>query len=302
MCGGARSVACPGGAERMPLFSLVLATCGRTNTLDRLLDSLLAQACQDFELLVVDQNPDDRLQPWLARAAGAGLVLHHLRLGRPNLSGARNLGIAQARGAVVCFPDDDCWYEPDTLARVKDALALHPPWGALVACWVEQAAGLSLPCEDGAVLSLDDWRCFRGGHASSITLFVRAGVLSRYGGFDERMGVGQWYGAGEETDWVLRVLQGGVVVARSAAARVHHRFAGVDSLPARLDWRAALRRARGTGAIYAKHRLPAWVVVRGLLAPLREAADWRGTGAARWAGLANFAGRLQGAVTWLLRH
>jgi len=41
--------------------SFIVATAGRTGELYRLLDSLAAQTHQDIEVVVVDQNPDDRL-------------------------------------------------------------------------------------------------------------------------------------------------------------------------------------------------------------------------------------------------
>lgn len=45
----------------MPRFSLIVATIGRTAEFSVLLESLAGQETRDFELIVVDQNPDDRL-------------------------------------------------------------------------------------------------------------------------------------------------------------------------------------------------------------------------------------------------
>src|SRR5262249_5219869 len=51
---------------RMPRFSLVVSTLGRTAQLTRLLCSLREQTFTDFEIIVVDQNDDERLTPVLA--------------------------------------------------------------------------------------------------------------------------------------------------------------------------------------------------------------------------------------------
>ena len=51
-----------GGAEvRVEMVSLVVATRWRTLELKRLLGSLLAQTYKTFEVIVADQNEDDRL-------------------------------------------------------------------------------------------------------------------------------------------------------------------------------------------------------------------------------------------------
>ncbi|MCC7101084.1 MAG: glycosyltransferase family 2 protein [Rubrivivax sp.] len=284
------------------MISLVLASVGRAEEVDGLLQSLLTQRGANFELIVVDQNADDRLAAPIERARGAGLAVTHLRLAQANLSAARNLGIEHARGDVIGFPDDDCWYEPDVVASVAAAFAAHPEWTGVVAQWVEQAQA-----RDGAapaeLLSAENWRRFRDGDASSISLFIRADALRACGGFDARLGVGQWFGAGEETDLILALLSRGALLARCPQARVHHRYTGAAQAQAAVSWRAALRRARGTGALYAKHRLSAWVALRGFIAPpLKACRPWRGSHALKL-GLATSAGRLQGTLAWLLgRH
>jgi glycosyltransferase involved in cell wall biosynthesis len=47
-------------------FSLIVATIGRTAELRSLFESPAVQTHRDFEVIVVDQNPDDRVVQTLA--------------------------------------------------------------------------------------------------------------------------------------------------------------------------------------------------------------------------------------------
>ena len=105
-------------------FSLVLGTVSRTWELERFLVSLNAQTYRDFELIVVDQNPDDRLVPLLAACAD-GFPTTHLRSER-GLSRAKNVGIEAASGAVIGFPDDNCEFPPRLLEKVAAFFERHP--------------------------------------------------------------------------------------------------------------------------------------------------------------------------------
>ena len=109
-------------------MSLVVATVDRVAELERLLASLEAQSFQDFEVLVVDQNEDERLAPVMARHPR--LRLSHLRSER-GVSRARNVGLRAAQGEIVAIPDDDCWYPENLLASVAEWFQSHPEYGAL---------------------------------------------------------------------------------------------------------------------------------------------------------------------------
>jgi glycosyltransferase involved in cell wall biosynthesis len=280
--------------------SLILATIGRDEDVGHAIRSLAAQSDRRFELIIVDQNPDDRLLRFIEEGKAAGLDLTHLRLDRPSLSGARNLGLAHAKGEIVAFPDDDCWYEPDTVKSMLAAFTADSTCDGIIGHWVEQAAGQNREPKQ-EVLSGDAWRRFRGGNASSITLFIKRALLSRLGGFDERFGVGRWYGAAEETDFILRALASGAKLASNPDVRVHHRFSTQPASKLLEDCRNTRKRARGTGGLYAKHRLDAWVIVRGLFAPVilpLSKADFRNT----LRGLFVSLGRTEGLITWRMKE
>src|SRR5215218_759571 len=110
-------------------FSLVLATVGRTDELRRFLAHLDTQTHREFELVVVDQNKDERLKPILEPYRGKFPILH--LPSEQGLSRARNVGIEHARGDVIGFPDDDCWYPPDLLAYIATFLERHPEVGGI---------------------------------------------------------------------------------------------------------------------------------------------------------------------------
>jgi glycosyltransferase involved in cell wall biosynthesis len=110
------------------MISLIVATLNRVTELERLLNSLEAQSYRDFEVLVVDQNPDERLLPVLD--AHDGLTIRHLRSQR-GLSRARNVGLRVAGGDIISIPDDDCWYPPDLLRNLTEWFEAHPEYDVL---------------------------------------------------------------------------------------------------------------------------------------------------------------------------
>ena len=119
----------------MLYLSLVLATYGRSDLIGRFIEYLSVQTCKNFELIVVDQNSDDRVLPYIEQARCAGIAVSHYLMEKPNLSAARNLGIAHATGDVIAFPDDDCWYEPDVIEQVLTTFSTRQHWSGLVADW-----------------------------------------------------------------------------------------------------------------------------------------------------------------------
>src|SRR3569623_1132501 len=121
-----------------PAVSLIVATVERTKELGPMFESFAAQTFKAFEVIVVDQNLDDSLETYLERARDLGLALKHIRHRPSNLSAARNVGIDSAVGEWVAFPDDDCWYEPDLLAQLRNRFACTDPLSGAAVQWVEE--------------------------------------------------------------------------------------------------------------------------------------------------------------------
>jgi glycosyltransferase involved in cell wall biosynthesis len=247
----------------MSVISLIVATAGRVEELDRLLASLAVQTYREFEVLVVDQNLDGRLLPVLERYEGS-VAITHLRSER-GLSRARNAGLRCARGDVIAFPDDDCWYPPDLLARVAEFFAGQPEWDGLITGAVD-AQGRPVLREvprAGELLPRVLWR-----QTPSPTIFLRSRVVRQVGDFDETLGLGAsspWQ-SGEETDYLLRALQAGFRFWRDPSLAVGHTAWDrvLDAAAVRKGYAYGL----GMGRVMWKHRVPAWFVAAQILRPL----------------------------------
>jgi glycosyltransferase involved in cell wall biosynthesis len=209
-----------GPPARPPRFSLIVATVERVAALDRLFASLAAQHERDFEVIVVDQNADERLAPLLARYAGT-LDVRHLRAPR-GLSRARNAGLAVARGAIVAFPDDDCRYARDTLARVAGFLVAHADVDGVTGR-VHADPGERAPARFARrPHRLDRRSVYLGG--MSCVVFLRAALCARVGGFDGELGLGARspWAAAEETDYLARAVAQGAHLRYQPAIVVDH--------------------------------------------------------------------------------
>src|SRR5258708_30590955 len=88
------------GVEHITIkFSLILATVGRTDDVARFLRSLDRQSYRNFELIVVDQNPEGILDPLMLQYQGRFPLLH-LRSQR-GLSRSPNVGLQHFSRNVV---------------------------------------------------------------------------------------------------------------------------------------------------------------------------------------------------------
>ena len=81
--------------------------------------SIVNQNRSDIEIIIVDQNDDERIVP-LLEALPNELPSCIYRQKEKNVSAARNAGLDAASGEIIAFPDDDCWYPPDLLNQVDD--------------------------------------------------------------------------------------------------------------------------------------------------------------------------------------
>ncbi len=109
--------------------SVIVPTYRRADFLMTVLNSLAAQTFKDFEIILVDDNDDSEWNEKVQAVAeqfkknNPDIVVEHIE-NHPNKgsAGARNAGIAVAKGEYVTFLDDDDVYLPEKIQHQLEAM------------------------------------------------------------------------------------------------------------------------------------------------------------------------------------
>lgn len=214
-----------------PSFSVVICayTEARWLELRAAIDSIGEQRLPALEtLLVIDHN-----RPLFERAASeiAGVVLLENRE-QQGLSGARNSGVAAARGDVIAFMDDDATAAPDWLERLAEPYAdrsvigvggaIIPAWESARPGWFPEEFDWVVGCTyRGMPARTADVRNMIGCNMS-----FRREVFEEVGGFSHGIGrLGTRPLGGEETELCVRALRAmpGRRIVYEPSASVDHR-------------------------------------------------------------------------------
>jgi glycosyltransferase involved in cell wall biosynthesis len=228
----------------MPRFSLVIPTLGRTTEVAEMLSSIVAQNRSDLEVIIVDQNDDDRLAP-LVRAMPRNIAVLHLRLKEKSLSIARNAGLDAACGEIIAFPDDDCWYPSNLLNGVDSWFKANSQYAVLAVGSVDNEGLSSGNRWLQNACDISPLNAMRTTFASS--LFISAVQASRALRFDPRLP------AGEETDFILRLLTKGLRGRFDRTLHIHHPRR--DMLSGAVSRNRARKYGTGMGIVVRRHSL-----------------------------------------------
>ena len=201
--------------KEIPLFSLLIATVRRRTELEKLLFTLRQQQYQHIQIIIADQNPPSSLED--LHAQFSDLPLQIIPVPDKGVSQARNAIIPLAEGSYIAFPDDDCWYAPDTLAQVAEAFQRHPQAGTVMGKSIDASPASPSCGQDAPVSQIGTFK-----HGETYLQFFRAEVVKDLR-FDPRLGPGTGlpYGCGEDTDYLLEAHKR-APVWRCPSIRVFH--------------------------------------------------------------------------------
>jgi len=123
-----------GAGSSRPTVSIVVPTYNRARYIGRMIDSVIAQTYEDWELIIVDDGSDDGTADIVAGFKDRlGERLIYLVQDHAGCCVARNTGIEASRGRYVAFLDSDDEFLPRKLERQMALFDLRPDLG-LVFC------------------------------------------------------------------------------------------------------------------------------------------------------------------------
>lgn len=181
-------------------FAVAVPTVGRTIELATLLQSIDESTVRPAQIVVIDQNCDDRLVPIIAQFPALGVEHHQVRFN--GLSAAKNYAARVVTADVIFTPDDDCRVFPDTFRTALEELAVTGADAVFGRCLDETG-------RDAIVAYRHDagWLSQRqmDGMFVEPAMAIRTAMLREFP-FDETLGAGMFHGAEEGSDLVFRLL------------------------------------------------------------------------------------------------
>lgn len=213
--------------------TLAIPTYNRAELLRQTLAGIARQQfpSDQFEVLVVDNNSRDHTRQVVESFAPARPAPRYLLEPRQGLDHARNRALAEARGDIIVFGDDDILVEPDWLAQ------LIAPFAAAGGHKIGAVGGEVIPVfPDGLPPWVGEWHsplAFRpdagplpAQHSPmGANMAFPAWVFEKLGPFHTALDrSGKNLFGGGDTDMIRRVRAAGFEVWFAPAARVRHQM------------------------------------------------------------------------------
>ncbi|MNL01559.1 putative glycosyl transferase [compost metagenome] len=193
-------------------LSIIVPTVDRGSEFDRFMQSLVSQpkaALTEIELIIVDQNQDDRIAKILKETEVTFSVTHMKAL-KNGVSAAKNIGMRVAQGKFCCFLDDDCWLSSNWLDEVLTVLKnTSPRTGILIKAISPDGENL-LPHIVPTNFQLSEKNIKDAFNTPQISHIYPHKECLTIGGFNEQLGTGIFLGSTEETDFLVRIVKTGL--------------------------------------------------------------------------------------------
>lgn len=115
--------------DRKPKVTVVIPAYNAMRYIAETMDTVLAQTYQDFEVLVVNDGSTDETPNWVNQISQKEPKVRMVSQANKGLAGARNTGVANARGKYIAFIDADDLWERTKLEQQVNSLESNPKAG-----------------------------------------------------------------------------------------------------------------------------------------------------------------------------
>ncbi len=200
-------------------ISLVLATLGRDQDVQVFLESVRRQTYQNFELVIIDQNQDGKIDGIVGPFKSC-MELRHIKVNFTGNARARDYGIGFAKGEIIAFPDDDCAYETDVLEKVVAEFARRKGLSILVAGSYDLASSrfsIGVNSRKAHYFSR-----FQMMGVEFTQFFDLARIDRKQFYLDHDFGIGSKYSGGEGFELLYRLLRIGSAAFYTPDIKIYH--------------------------------------------------------------------------------
>lgn len=172
----------------MVLVSVVLPVFNGASTVEETVASVLAQTCQDFELIAINDGSTDSTVDVLKQIQDPRLRV--VSFPNAGLAASRNRGLYLAQGNYISFIDADDLWTPQKLQRQVEILEQRPDT-AIAYSWTDfvDDDGNFVHAGIHSKLSGDVYEALFVSNfvESGSNVLMRRGALAGIGGFDEAL-------------------------------------------------------------------------------------------------------------------
>jgi glycosyltransferase involved in cell wall biosynthesis len=236
-----------------PLVSIVICTRNRASKLGPALDSMSRITSYfPWELIIVDNASTDHTADIIKRAAETDGRIRYLCVDRIGLGAGRDAAWRIARGAFVCFTDDDCYVMPDYVNQIVAVFEEFPEVGCVggrIMLHDQSDARVTID-ERSEAVGIAPRQFIAAGTLHGANLSFRRDALAAAGGFDPEFGAGTQFPA-EDIDAVAAVIWSGRPARYDPRPTVaHHHGRKEEAVPGLMKGYDA-----GRGAYLAKYML-----------------------------------------------
>lgn len=229
----------PEGNSDLPLITIAVCTRDRASELSLCLNSLPSLAYPQLDLLVIDNAPGTDVTERLVRTNFP--MIRYIHEPRPGLDWARNRAIAEARGEIIAFTDDDVVVDVGWARALAQVFSESPEvmavTGLVVPYELETEAQIFFETFYGFGKGFERKRYHldrgrgrkekfhirAGRFGTGANMAFRRSLFEKIGGFDPALDVGTVTRGGGDLEMFFRVIQEGYTLIYEPNAIVRHR-------------------------------------------------------------------------------